>query len=196
MIVSFYTPGYYAQVARERLLPSVRALGLPHDVREINLAGSWEKRTRYKADYLQQMRAEHPGADLLWLDADAVVHSDPLPLLRAVYSNCNLAVHYLYDRELLSGTLWIPGGNWRTGELLRTWQAINDTSPPEAWDQHNLAAAIEQMNRGVVSLRITALPPEFCCIFDTSRSLHPHINPIIEHFQASREYRRRQEVPA
>ena len=33
------------------------------------------------------------------------------------------------------------------------------------------------------------LPPEYCFIFDASRILHPGVEPIIEHLQASRRLR-------
>ena len=33
------------------------------------------------------------------------------------------------------------------------------------------------------------LPPEYTMIFDSMRGMYPNINPIIEHFQASRKLR-------
>lgn len=190
MIVSFYTPGYYAQVANQRLLPSLRALGLDHDVREVFLGEGWAKRTQFKAEFLQHMRAEHIDQDLLWVDVDAVVHADPFETLRDGYQYCDLAAHYLRGEELLSGTLWMPAAGMRTDELLDEWRTVNERGGKEAWDQRNLQAAIAELQQ-TGHLAIAELPPQLCFIHDTMRRLHPGVTPIIEHFQASREVRRR-----
>ena len=41
LVVACHTPGDYAAEAAERLLPSLRKLGLEHDVREVPNWGSW-----------------------------------------------------------------------------------------------------------------------------------------------------------
>ena len=33
------------------------------------------------------------------------------------------------------------------------------------------------------------LPPEYTMIFDSMRAMYPDVNPVIEHFQASRTLR-------
>lgn len=189
MIVSYHTPGYYAQVANSRLLPSLRALGLEHDVREVLLGGPWAKRTQFKAEFLQMMRAAHPGEDLLWVDCDAVIHRDPLEELRDGYADVDLAVHYLDGRELLSGTIWIPAASQRIDRVLECWRAESHSCGPETWDQHSLKRVVAMFDNAR-PLAIGQLPPQYCFIFDTSRRLYPGVAPVIEHFQASRQGRR------
>lgn len=189
MIVSFHTPGYYAEVANQRLLPSLRALGIEHDVREVFLGEGWAKRTQFKAEFLQHMRAEHLDQDLLWVDVDAVVHADPFETLRDGYQYCDLAAHLLRGEELLSGTLWLPAAGMRTDELLDEWREQCRRGGRRAWDQRCLQAAAAELQQ-TGHLALADLPPQMCYIFDTSRRLHPGIAPIIEHFQASRKVRR------
>lgn len=189
LIVSYHTPGYYTQVANERLLPSVRALGIEHDVREVLLGEGWAKRTQFKAEFLQHMRAEHIDRDLLWVDVDAVIHANPLEQLRDGYAHCDIAVHKLRGNELLSGTIWLPAAGLRTDELLDEWREQCRRHGDAAWDQRCLAKAIEELER-TGPLIVGELPPQFCYIFDTSRRYYPGVSPIIEHFQASRKLRR------
>ena len=34
------------------------------------------------------------------------------------------------------------------------------------------------------------LPPEYTMIFDSMRGMYPNIDPVIEHFQASRRFKK------
>ena len=61
----------------------------------------------------------------------------------------------------------------------------NDSSRMEQW---NLDTVIEQM-KSDPKFTYKNLPPEYTMIFDSMRGMYPHINPVIEHFQASRRFR-------
>lgn len=183
LIVGCYTAGDYAREAEERLLPSVRALGLAHDVREIKSLGSWVKNGFACQLFLRDMHVEKPDADFLFLDVDAMVRSDPWPFLSAL--ECDVAGHWFDGRELLTGTLYLPAGQ-RRGELLDCWIARNERYP-EVWDQKNLQTLLEQDS----SFRVIKLPAEYCTIFDTQRRITPGIVPVIEHHQASRRLKNR-----
>jgi hypothetical protein len=133
--------------------------------------------------YLQQIDKEFPTCNMLYIDVDGVVRSDPWPLLRTL--SCDIAAYVLRGEELLSGTLYLPAGPKRT-ELLTRWVDANGKNP-QAWDQANLQALLE----GSSDFRFERLPAEYCCIFDIQRLHTPNIIPVVEHFQASRRYKKR-----
>lgn len=183
LIVGCYTPGDYAKVAEDYLLKSVRALGLPHEVREVASHGSWVANGYACQEFLWAVCNEKPQTDLLFLDADAVVRSDPWPFLRGL--DCDLAGHYFNGKELLTGTLYLPAGPRRL-EILGLWMARNRVHKGR-WDQQNLQHILEHDE----TIRVSRLPAEYCCIFDLQRKRTPGIIPVIEQFQASRRFRRR-----
>ena len=179
LIVGCYTKGDYEREAHERLIPSVESLGLSSVIREIPSLGSWVKNGFACQLYTRKLCDEFPDADFLFLDVDAVVHSDPWPYLREL--DCDAAVYH-FRNELLTGTLYLPHDG-RRAEMLDRWIELNEKSPT-TWDQENLKALLPVFN-------IADLPVELCCIFDTGRRLNPGIVPVIEHWQASRRLRNR-----
>ena len=62
----------------------------------------------------------------------------------------------------------------------------NKTKNLEQW---NLGKAIEDMVKSD-GLVCKNLPPEYTFIFDSMRKIYPDLKPVIEHFQASRKYKR------
>lgn len=185
LIVACYTEGDYEREAHERLIPSLERLDLPHDVRKVESRGSWVANGFACQIFLQGICKEYPDTNILFLDVDAVVHFDPWKLLSTI--SCDVAAHLYRGRELLTGTLYLPFES-RRDELLTKWIAKNERYPHE-WDQRNLQRLLNQDR----TFRFVSLPAEYCCIFDTQRKLTPSIVPVIEHFQASRKYRRREQ---
>lgn len=182
LIVACYTSGDYEQEAQEKLLPSLRKLHLAHDVREIPCEGSWVANGFACQAFLLRMCRAYPTTHLLFLDVDAVVHTSPWSYLLRL--ECDLAAHYMRGTELLTGTLYMPPRPRREPILLQ-WMDRNRKNP-NTWDQRNLQAMLAADSTIVVH----RLPPEYCCIFDTQRRYTPGIEPVIEHFQASRRFRR------
>jgi len=191
VVVGCYTPGDYEREAHERLIPSVRALGLEHDIRQIPSRGSWILNNSACQIFLLGIAKEYPDAHLLYIDVDGMVRSDPWPYLLNL--NCDIGVHYMNHgrvvrrlvEELLCGTVYLPPTSYRVN-LLERWVAENEKHP-DVWDQRNLQNMIDRDR----DIRVARLPAEYCCIFDTHRRRYPHIVPVIEHFQASRRYKRR-----
>lgn len=176
MFVSFFSgPGYDIE-ARE-LVKTLDRFGLPHDVREAPDAGTWELNCGRKPTFLLQMRREHPGESLVWLDADARVRRSP-DLFRSL--DCDIAAHWRDGVELLSGTLFIGSGE-TAGELLEAWRD-ECTANPHEWDQKCLQRLVEGSRRW----RMQTLPAEYTAIFDAGMS----DDPVIEHMQASRRLKR------
>ena len=97
--------------------------------------------------------------------------------------NCDVAFHRFKGKELLSGTVYF-NNTAKTSELLQKWIDINQENP-EVFDQKNLDQAL----KSVSDISIIELPPEYCFIYDLSKDYYPRVNPIIEHYQASRKFR-------
>ena len=90
-----------------------------------------------------------------------------------------------YAIEIMTAVKGLDFKNtYETIKLLHKWIELNDLFQHN-FDQRNLDWAVSSMD----SLKIYNLPPEYCCIFDLSRQYHGGMNPVIEHFQASRQYR-------
>lgn len=186
LIIACYTAGDYEQEAREKLLPSLQRLDLPHVVRQVPNRGSWIGNGFACQLFIRAMHDERPEADFLFMDVDVTIHCDPWPFLR-MNKPCDLGVHYFDNREMLTGTLYLPAGP-RRREILTRWIQLNRANPG-VWDQKNLQAMVAIDS----SIKVFRLPPEYCCITDLQRKRTPHIIPIIEHFQASRRFKHRVE---
>lgn len=175
--VSFHSgPGYAEEAAG--LVKTLDAFGLPHDVRELPDAGTWEMNCGRKASFLLSMRQRHPGKPLVWLDADARVIRPPTLFDELT---CDFAAHWKDGDELLSGTMFI-GATEAAGELLEMWRIECEQNPTE-WDQRALQRII---NREPARWSIERLPASYTAIFDAGMSE----NPVIEHRQASRRLKR------
>lgn len=191
LIVTFATPGPYA-VELERLVRSLNGLGLLW-VADVIPAGTWIDAVRMKPRKLLEWRRRYPGADLLFVDADSVMHRDPWPacdeLCRVPGRQApDLGLHRFQDAELLTGTILMPGRATRTERLLDAWVFEDETAP----DYHQPQRVLNRLVTRTGSMyRIAALPPELCWIFDLSVEQYGSNREIIvEHLQASREFRK------
>ena len=138
------------------------------------------------------MLMKHPNHRLLYVDVDAVVHKSPD--LFKNYS-CDIAVRWQDFRwrknECLSGTIYMEN-NERTKRICELWRDINVTEGNKSnrMEQWNLDTVINQMKKEDPNFTYKNLPPEYTMIFDSMRGMYPNINPVIEHFQASRRFKK------
>jgi hypothetical protein len=179
LIVGFFTEGTRYEAEARRLANSVEALGLPIHLEKIPPIDDWLTAVRRKPIVLRELRERFHGP-LLYVDVDAVVHSDPWPYLRGYDGDMAVAGHR--DEQIISGTILLnetPG----TVKLIDAWIEAQ-SADPAAWDQHALqtVALSDQADKGY---RVDFLPPEMCKVFD--RRYNPPVEAIIEHLQASRE---------
>jgi len=174
--ISYYTYKYKNEASKLR--QSLETLGLNYHVAGIEDQGSWDANTHYKPIFIKQ-QIQNQSA-VVWLDADCMVLQEPKLFFQI---DCDVAFHRFKGKELLSGTVFFKN-TVKTVELLDRWIEINKENP-EIFDQKNLDTAIKSIS----DISIIELPPEYCFIFDLSKDYYPMVNPIIEHYQASRKFR-------
>lgn len=188
LIVGYAIGEPYHREAR-RLIASLNRLGLDH---EIEFVGGptidWVDAVRQKPWRTLGWRLKYPTRPLLYVDVDAVFHADPRPLLRCAVGD--LAVHVL-EGNVLSGTVFIPADTPDTYVLLATWAQQDFLNPDLSSPQRVLQRAYDLAASGaeVAKYTVGILPPELCWIFDRSEEVYGKHEPVIEHLQASRDYR-------
>lgn len=178
IVGAFYTPNYLPQVTN--LKRSLELHGINHFLKRYDRLATWEQTTRLKPVFLDYCLKKFPQNDILYLDADAVVRK-PLDFFNELKSDISILFdpqkkgrfHYL---RISAGTVFVrntPGGRlfaslWKGAEKRCDWLTL---------DEDMVYMAFEDM----AGVSITVLPPNYYKIFD-----RPGIEPVIEHFQASR----------
>jgi hypothetical protein len=192
MVVGYYTVNTPYEEEAQNLLQSLNKLGINHDISGVKTLGNWQANTRFKAVFMLDMLIKHPNHRLLYVDVDAVVHKSPD--LFKNYS-CDIAVRWQDFRwrknECLSGTIYMEN-NERTKRICELWRDINvnEGNHSNRMEQWNLDTVINQMKKEDPNFTYKNLPPEYTMIFDSMRGMYPTINPVIEHFQASRRFKK------
>lgn len=179
LVVAFYTVNTPYEREVEQLRETCEAHGLTLITKGYEQRGSWVQNAGIKPEFLLEMMEEHK-CNLLYLDADARVRQKP----DFSFVTGDLGVHYRHGRELLSGTMFLRYNKF-TLLMLREWVCMQRNSPSK-WDQRVLQAVLIQLRKSKM-VEVTDLPPSYTQIFD--RMSH-HGDPIIEHMQASRRYKK------
>jgi hypothetical protein len=176
-IISYYTALY--QFEAEKLIRSLKKIpSLEYEVELKDDSGSWEKNCQYKAIFIKEKLLQNDS--VIWTDADSTVNQYPI-LFEDIDHD---AAFCWFGDELLSGTMYFRNRP-KTFELLDTWIDLN--SHNMEWDQRNLDTALSVTH----GIDVYPLPPQYCFITDLSRERYGNLSPVFEHFQASRQYKRR-----
>jgi len=181
IIISYYTPLYQEYV--HKLICSLNKFNLDYYIYEAEDKGSWIANCNYKPIFIRTMMNKFPDNPLVYTDADSFFLAEPV-LFSEI--QCDIACHH-YNRqiykpfssskdEILSGTLFFNNSD-KSKQLVDKWIQKCEENP-SMWDQKCLQEILDGNE--------TDLPAEYCCIFDTMRSVK---NPIIIHNQASRQIR-------
>lgn len=181
-VVAYYTVGTPYEEEILNLKESCQKFKLKTDIEGVKNLGSWQRNTQYKAKFLLRKVKVHFGTRIVYLDCDAKVQKYP-DLFDTMTED--VGVHYRDGSQLLSGTIFL-NCNERVEALIKSWVQMNKQNPL-VWDQHNLKATIIRMNRHENKVSVRDLPPQYCQIFDSMRKFG---NPVIEHFQASRRFKK------
>lgn len=185
LYVSFYTPQYIDEA--NALLRTLAEFGLEHRISERPDAGSWERNCAQKPSAIYEAMQSVKGRPIVWLDADARVMRRP-----ALFDEltCDFAAHWLYNAELLSGTLYF-GGTEKARSIVRRWVDAQALAPNE-WDQRVLQKIVDTNCDG---LSVNMLPCEYCWIHGKTKrdmisaAAYGPRDPVIKHLQASRRFR-------
>ncbi len=193
LVVSYFTPDYRAKA--NALMRSLRKLGIEFQVEPIEELGTWQKDSQFKAKFIWKKLTENfdkvlgTGRPIIWTDADSEVLSYPYAF---EHTECDIAVcefkHTNRDvTELLSGTIYFRN-NEKSHRVVDKWIEVCNENP-SLWDQRCLRKALNFFADD--GLRITYLPVSYCFIFDTHRKMFPDVDPIIVHYQESRQAKTR-----
>ena len=187
LVVAYYTQNNSYPKLSESLKESLKTQNIPHLIKSAQDLGSWEANTHYKAQFIKEC-LETQTQNLVYVDVDAIFRSYPT-LFETL--DCDIAYRTENFRwrsdEALSGTIYFRNTE-RVKKMVDRWIALNEATPaermkPETWEQKNMQRA----QREFTDLVYYNLPPEYTFITDHTRSMYPGLNPVIEHFQASRE---------
>jgi hypothetical protein len=192
--VTFYTEGTGYQAEVEKLARSCRTQDVPLAIYPVKNLGSWRLNLNAKSATILQAMVGHPGKDIAFIDADAVIrHRPALFDFLSTAQEWDLAVHYYQASrlipagELLSGTIWIANSD-AGRRIVKAWDDLA-RARPAARHQRCLQIVLEQDQ----AARIYRLPASYTRIFD-ARGM-AGVDPVIEHFQASRRFRNRLQTP-
>lgn len=164
---------------------SADRLGLAVHVVEI-ASKTWLEVVRSKVQFLISQRRDFRGP-LLYVDVDAVFHSDPWIILGDI--NTDVAFALLLDNKARSGTIYLAD-TAGAKVFLEDWEERLQRVP-DAWDQHPLTDIARDAVEGTaLGYRWHNLPSGLCYIFDRAeKTAGVGVLPVIEHLQASREMR-------
>lgn len=176
-IVAFYTKNTPYEEEIKNLESSINNLGLTYHLEEYEGQGSWVLNCGLKSTFIWEMLHKFPDEDLLYVDADAIIHKRP----QASVMQGDICAHVCEGGELLSGTIFFKN-NERTKKLVREW-ITKQKKDPNKWDQKTLQEVIA-VHGPRIGIIFKELPPTYTKIFDQDWG-----EPVIEHHQASRKHR-------
>lgn len=185
-VVAFYTAGTGYEAEARRLEATLKRLGVPYDFTAIDKGADWLANVRRKPQFLMDRRNALRGP-LLYVDVDAVLHSNPWPYLRGYDGDVAVSTHG--DGTVISGTILL-NDTPEALRLLRAWEVELEENPG-AWDQWGLHTLVQRarMQGSGSPYRVQYLPPAMCYVFDRTGKQVPGVVPVVEHLQASREFR-------
>lgn len=194
--ISYYTIGTpYAEVMDTHLLPSLKKWKLEYDIKAVTDLGDWQKNTSYKPTFILEMLEKHKQ-DIVFNDADAIIQQYP-KLFEDIPEKYDLACHFLdwtmhwrgtpgQKRELLSGTMLFRYKPCVIALLRQYIKECNDS--PNMWEQRVLQSILDKTN----DVLVYHLPATYCAVIKHDNKVPNYIqNPVIIHYQVSRQFKRR-----
>ncbi len=199
IIVSYYTEGFYEEVANKYLIPSCKKLNLPYYCVKKKSYKDWTKNTNIKPVFIKEMLQTFPDKDIVFIDADATVERYPA-LFDEIGNDYDLACHYLDfgrwynkpdkigEKKLLSAVLLVR-------HTPKMYQVLNEwiAGLGSIWEQKVLQMVIERLKP-----RVYELPLSYCYIESLPNGREPYIkveNPVTVQHQVSRQIRRGKAKP-
>lgn len=193
-IVSYYTQNTLYQLEVQNLIASCAQFGLKTHIEGIESFGTWELNCAYKPFFLYQKLLELQK-ELLWVDADGVFVQKP-ERLEAFSSDLAVRINddlpATHNSKVMSGVVYVNNTD-KAKDLLRAWakecmrQLTQEGRTEEFWDQ---VALRDVLLHSEVDAKVQSLPLTYVKIVNKSFDEKKHGKPVIEHYQASRRYKR------
>lgn len=192
VIISFYTKGTPYEDEVQKLIESCRQFDLETAIEGVDSFGSWELNCAYKPFFIWQMleKLERP---LLWVDADGVFLKKP-KWQEAFDADLSVRFHpelsWDHPSKVITSTL-LAAPSVQGRAIIRKWiqetqqSLLNPGRTLEFWDQIALRDAL----RGWEGI-LEPLPLTYAKIFDHPSDCATAPDPIIEHYQASRRFKK------
>ena len=186
VIVSHYTIDTPYQKEVEKLRTSLERFQLEHWIEGIPCQGSWRANSNWCSRQVQQALQKFPERDILRVDADAVFCRRP-DLFESPDFGADVAAHVhdfrWHQNELMGGTMFFRN-NERVRVLVDEWAELCCVQCPT----HRNGDLLQKLlDRDIRTIRFQPLPATYCKIFDLMKDVR---DPVIEHFQASRRFKR------
>ena len=188
----------YELISTEYLLPSLKKWGLNYHIEGIDNEHSWQLNTAQKPKVLLDVMTKYKDVydTFIYLDADSRIQQYP-ELFFSLDKSIDIGYHKLdwstwyghkdsQVKELLTGTM-VLRYNDKVVNLLQEW--YHESMVTKIWEQKCLEYIL---NKKELLFNIVELPLEYCFITSRPGGLPPLVacNPVIEHYQASRLYKK------
>lgn len=179
LVTSFFTIDTpYEQVVKT-LIASLEKFSIEYFIKGLPNEGSWTKNCNLKPAFIASVMEMFPNKNIVFLDADAEVMQYPA-LFDVLGEECDFAVHYFREVELLTGTMFFRNCPI-IHKLLSAWR-LEVKLHPDVWDQKLLQKIVPASG-----IKVSRLPDSYTHIMGLSRS---KVAPIIRQHQASRRHKR------
>lgn len=180
VVVSFYTDDEIYSKFAAGFREIMKGYSLDMDIQKISRSSGWLSTVSYKPKFIKQMMLRYPNRSILWVDIDGLIRRYPIHLNNLKAS----AAFVMWRSELLSGTLYFDNSQ-ESRQIVDDWIArqeeVSNQRGNLRWDQKTLQYVIRKNKYP----NIQYLPNSYCQIFDLMADTSE--NPVIEHFQASRQ---------
>lgn len=175
---AFWTRNTLYEKEVARLIKSLDAFGLEHDIRGIDDFGSWAKNSSYTATHILNMMDEYRDRSIVQLNADVKIWKYP-DLFDDM--NADIGVYYRENVQLCNGTLYLAPS--ARPIIKRYWTMVKEQHAACSDEQYNLQVAIEELGPSL-GMTVQRLPASYCWIYQINSA---GCDPVIEQLQCSRE---------
>ncbi len=183
IVCAYYTENYADEI--KSLHQSLQKFKLNHYLFPHEDLGYWEKNTRAKPAFILQCLEQFKDYNIVYTDADSVFCQTP-ELFEKIQEDisvfCSPPDNNYFTHDYLTGTLFFKN-NTINRELITHWIAAQNSSSLQV-DQDGFHIAMRKMKEErTPPITIYPLPFSYIKVTDQQQE----IEPVIEHFQASRK---------
>lgn len=194
IVISFYTKDTFYQLEVQNLIESCEKFGIAHQIEGIPSFGSWEVNCAYKPFFIHR-KLQELKQPVFWVDADGIFVQKP-SLLEQFSQDFATRINEELDMDhpsrVISSTIF-ANYTLAADRLLRQWaqncqqDVTRSERTEEFWDQMALR---DTLYRGDHGASFASLPGAYTKIVDNLHDQTAVLDPVIEHYQASRRFKK------